>query len=68
MFIMALNLKTGETLHNIGPYPRKYLMDRYGTKHAEKVYVDTRDGKSNHVGYIVRGEWWQLYTVTPWSK
>lgn len=40
--------------------PRKSLMASLGTRHADKMYVDTKDG-ARHIGYIVRGHWVTLY-------
>ena len=56
----------GETLHDLGPYPRKGLLERLGSSHAEKMYIDNiRTGEARHCGYIVGGHWWNLYEVTP---
>ena len=49
-------------VHQIpGIYPRKELMESCYAKHAEKVYVDTKDGECKHIGYIVNGLWIKLY-------
>lgn len=45
-----------------GRHPRKELMERFDTKKATKIYQDKKDGSTVHVGYIVRGHWFTLYT------
>jgi hypothetical protein len=44
--------------------PRKTLLDELAAKHADKIYVHTKDGVL-HVGYIVRGAWYSVYRLTP---
>ena len=44
----------------LGKYPRKELLRRYYTKHADKMYHDTSEG-AKHVGYVVRGHWYRIY-------
>jgi len=58
----------GKTYHGLGKYPRKELMLRLGTKHAEKMYIDSLDGEMQHIGYIVARRWISLFYVTPWEK
>lgn len=53
----------GTTLHGLGPHPRKGLLERLDRKHADRIYVDKRDGRSVHVGWIVAGQWWTVYRV-----
>lgn len=48
-------------------HPRKALLDKLCVKHAQKMYVDTLDGRSLHIGYIVAGGWWTIYNVTNWE-
>ena len=50
-----------------GSHPRKELLDELGACHADKMYVDKTDGRTVHIGYIVRGSWWRFYTVEPWE-
>ena len=47
--------------------PRKALLDKLGAKHADKVYGGRKDEKIKHIGYYVRGRWFQLYNVTEWE-
>lgn len=45
-------------------YPRKELMKMHGVQHADKMYVDDRDGKSHHIGYVVSGSWYTVYKLS----
>lgn len=45
-------------------YPRKELLAYHNTSHADKVYVDTKEGTSRHIGYVVSGYWYTLYKLT----
>lgn len=69
MALMAVGSRGGTTLHNINEKaPRKDLMNRLGSRHAEKIYVDRKSSAiPMHVGYIIGGEWWTLYNVEPWE-
>ena len=55
------------TYHNL-THPRKDLLNRLGATHAERMYVDKKDGTTVHVGYIIRHHWICLYEVTPFEK
>jgi len=57
----------GNTFHDLA-HPRKDLMDRLGISHAEKMYVDTQDGKTLHVGYVIGQHWITVYEVTRLSN
>lgn len=46
-------------------YPRKELMAWAGTKHVNKVYLDSKDGGSYHVGYEVKGHWFDVQRLSP---
>lgn len=48
-------------------HPRGQLLKKCFKKHAEKMYVDTTEGKTKHIGYIVSGEWFRLYEVHSWE-
>lgn len=52
----------GQYYHDLGPHPRKTLLERIGRSHAEKMYVD-RDSVPYHVGYIIAGLWLRIYEV-----
>lgn len=58
----------GQTYHALGPHPRKSLMVLAGRKRAAKMYVDGKDGKAYHVGYVIGRLWFTLYRVTPVRK
>lgn len=58
----------GETIHGLGKWPRKGLLQKLGRKHADRVFCDGRDGKTYHVGYVVAGQWWRIYRVEPMRK
>ena len=47
--------------------PRKALLDKLGATHADRIFVATKYGKTKHIGYSVRGRWFQLYNVTEWE-
>jgi hypothetical protein len=49
-------------------HPRKDLMERIGCKHASKMYVDGKDGKAYHVGYVIGRLWLNVYRVIPLRK
>jgi len=51
---------------NLGKHPRKELMERIGSRHANKIYVDTKSGMTKHIGYVIDGRWIQLYKVSEW--
>lgn len=53
---------------NIKKSPRKELLEQLGATHAEKMYVDTKNGEAKHIGYIINGLWLTVYTVSDWSK
>lgn len=53
----------GNTLHALGPYPRKALLERLGRKHADRMYVDDSEGRPHHIGYVIAGRWLTLYKV-----
>ena len=56
----------GSVYPNLGPYPRKALMQRIGIKHVERMYIDKNDGTTAHVGYVIGGCWISLYTA--WER
>jgi len=62
---MARN-QHGQTEHGL-KHPRKDLMARTGSRHAEKMYVDCKDMTARHVGYVIGGNWWTVYAVCEWQ-
>lgn len=57
----------GHTYHDLGPHPRKALMDLLCRSHVEKMYQDTKHG-TKHTGYVIGGLWITLYTVESWER
>ena len=58
----------GHTEHLTEPKaPRKQLLDKLGTKHAVKMYVDTKDGGNRHAGYVINRQWFSIYEVHSWG-
>ena len=49
-------------------HPRKELMERIGTSHADKMYVDTKDGATKHIGYIMGRFWIAVYEIHEWAS
>jgi hypothetical protein len=64
--MMARN-EYGECVSIPGRHPRKELLEKLGRSHAEKIYVNSKDGeKTFHVGYVIAQRWWSLYI--PYEK
>jgi hypothetical protein len=53
----------GQTFHNLGAHPRKELLKRLGRSKAAPIYVDTKDGKTLKIGWIIGGLWLTIYKV-----
>lgn len=54
----------GNTYHNLGPYPRKALLERFGRKNCQKMYIDTPNG-SEHIGWVIGHYWLEVFEVKP---
>lgn len=55
----------GQTYHGL-EHPRKDLLERLGTTHADKMFVDnTGTGKARHCGYVIARLWLSVFEVTP---
>lgn len=56
------------TVHLTNPkkHPRGQLMDKLGSKHCEKIYIDAENGTAKHIGYIIGREWFTIYEVCEW--
>jgi hypothetical protein len=54
--------------YKIDKNPRKELLEKFGVKHAEKMYVDTKDRKIRHCGYIISRHWIEVYIVSVWKE
>lgn len=59
----------GNTYHGL-TYPRKDLAERlgYNPGSLHKMYMDTTENKTCHVGYIIGGLWIELFEVKPYRK
>lgn len=56
----------GQTYHiGFTKYPRQWLLNHFGRKSARKIYHDTLDGHTYHVGWIIGGLWLSVYEVKP---
>lgn len=53
----------GQTHHNLGPHPRKTLLERLGRKHCARMFVDRKDSTPVHIGWIIGGLWLTVYKV-----
>ena len=58
----------GQTYHDLGSHPRKKLIERIGSGHVSKMYLDKKDGGSVHVGYVIGQHWLTLYEVKPFER
>jgi hypothetical protein len=54
----------GHTYHGL-THPRKDLCERIGRQHVSKMYIDGKDGKTYHGGYVIGGLWLSVCEVTP---
>jgi hypothetical protein len=55
--------QNGDKIMIYSNYPRKYLIDYFGTTYIKKMYQDDKNGRRMHVGYIIDGYWYKLYKV-----
>lgn len=53
----------GQIEHGLGRYPRKELLERCGTKHADRMYVDSASKGTLHIGWVIAGRWFTVYSV-----
>ena len=58
----------GNWFHNLGQHPRKALLAILGKAKASKMFQDTKDGKTMHVGYVIGGHWLTLFEVRPFGR
>jgi hypothetical protein len=58
----------GETIH-LGDcrHPRQELLAALGKRSAKRMYRDTRNGRSKHIGYVIGSRWFTLYRVYAWT-
>lgn len=65
---MARN-QYGHTIHLPDcQHPRKELLAKLGRQSAKRMFVDTKDGKAKHIGYVIGSEWYTLYEVHEWQR
>lgn len=53
--------------YHLKKHPRKELLEKLGATHADKMYVDNKDGKSKCTGYIINGLWIDVYAICVWK-
>jgi len=66
-FMAVGNYGTTVHLTNAKKHPRGQLLTKLCASHAEKMYIDDKEGNAVHVGYIVGGEWFTIYAVHAWN-
>jgi len=54
--------------YTIKEHPRKELVEQIGIQHVDKMFVDTKEGESKHVGYVIGGHWVEILEVHDWKK
>jgi len=57
----------GDTYHGL-KHPRKDLMGRLGSTHADIMYCDLKGGGSRRKGYVIAHRWIDVYEVRPAYK
>jgi hypothetical protein len=54
--------------YTIKKYPRKELLEQLGYRGCNKMYVDTKNGKTKHVGYVIGNHWINVYEIHEWKE
>ena len=54
--------------YNLEKNPRKELLEQLDRKHADKMYVDLKNGGFRHKGYVIAGRWISVYEVHSWEN
>jgi hypothetical protein len=49
--------------YHIDKHPRKELLEKLGATRASKMYCDTKDGRTAHIGYVIKDCWISVYRV-----
>ena len=49
-------------------FPRKWLLDHFGRKHTDKIYVQDTLETAKHIGYIIAGHWLIIRRLSNWKK
>lgn len=65
-YYMAID-QYGNTEHGLR-HPRKDLMQRCGTSHAQKMFIDRKDAPPIQIGYVVGRRWFTVYEVRRMEK
>lgn len=52
----------------LGEHPRKELLSRYCRKHADKMYVDSISKGTLHIGWVIAGHWFTVYSIERMEK
>lgn len=55
------------THYHIKKHPRKELMEQLGSRSASKMYLDAKEGKCKHVGYVIKRCWISVYRICQWK-
>ena len=58
----------GHTYHDLGPHPRKALIEKTGNSHTSKMYTYRKGSGATHIGYVVGQLWCTLYEVIPFRE
>ena len=53
------------SFYKIKKHPAKELKEQTGYSKASKMYMDTTDGESHHIGYICGPLWIEVFKITP---
>jgi len=48
-------------------FPRNQLLQLFGSTYTKKMYVDTKNGKTKHIGYIIDDYWIKIYKIFEWE-
>ena len=59
---MALD-QWGNYYHIGNNSPRKWLLNHFDRKHADKMYQDLKTGETIHTGWVIAGHWLTVYQV-----
>lgn len=54
----------GTTYHDL-KHPRKELLKKFGRSHADKMFVEFKNGEDRWIGYVIAGHWLRLFEVAP---
>ena len=60
----AVSDQYGHCIKFNAKFPRKWLLNYFSRKHAERMFVTTSDGKDKHVGWVIAGYWLTVYHLS----